>query len=389
MTGLFLYYSLLSFAAIFFSLFLPKKQTLNFITLVLFSILIFLPYFFISGGVRDIELFESVGFLSSRRADIYYIDSNHGLYPYFPFLSLVLGPVYLLSQAWSLPFLNLWRVITLTSLLVSAFLIYKILTLGKSKERFNKVLVYIFSPITLFPVVFHAHFDIILVLFLLFAIYFSFFRNKKIFYSAVFLALSILAKTWSIMFLPLFIKEDKISQKLYFLAIFFFVIFAITAFYIRFWHSSFFWIFQAVSGYVGSGSLHWGGLGLVSLFINVAKIFSSDFRHAYLILLFSIVYILIFLKKFDILKGSFFIILSLFVFTIGWAVQYIFWVWPFLVIRENISNIRWYSLLALPYLLVAYIFIVWDIKNDFLLVVSSLPIWLFSVKLWYTLLRER
>lgn len=384
MIFLFIYYSALSVVSLVFNknLALLLKKRLGVIFL---SFLLFVPFLFIESGIRDIELFESVGYHAANKLDIYYYDSDHQLYPYFPLTALVLGTVKIIADFIRVEFLPLWRLVTLVSLLALTLLIKNILVLNKKRGESEKQLLFIFSPIAIFPVLFHAHHDVILLLFYFVAAWLLIFKPRP-FLGGLSFGISILAKTWSVIFLPLvFIEKiDSQRKKLFALGVILSVM-SVTLFYWRLWHSQPERILDATTKYGGSWVVLWGPQGVLTLLANNQHLFSQTFRSVFMALIFLAAYLVIIKRKFKLLVASGFLMLTFFIFTLSWAPQYVFWVWPFIVVNENLKVIKIFSLISLPYILVTYADLVWGLNFAALSTILSLPIWLLSLVLWYNL----
>ncbi len=206
---------------------------------------------------------------------------------------------------------------------------------------------------------------------------------------SILFGLSVLTKTWSVFFfIPILISEFKLLDKFKFSIFSAFTILSVTLFYVRFWHSNINRIFDAVTGYGGNWVVLWGPQGLITLIIGNTHFFPSQFRSAWLVLLLIPLYFFVYKKKIKIIKASELIILTIFVFSVSWATQYVFWVWPFVVLCEKTRNIRIFSLFSLPFVIVSYISFVYNLKIDWLIVFSSLPLWAFGAWLWYTSARK-
>lgn len=383
---IFIYYSLLSLFAICFA---PKFKKLGIKFFLCAFILVSFVYLFKHSGIRDIELLESVGNYSLLRLDVYYFDANHQLYPYFPFLSPILGITLFVSIVIHMQFLTLWRVLMILTLFALAHLIRKILTIQNKKNVDEKIILFLFSPLSLFAVAYHAHPDVLLIFFYLASIYLVLLKKERQILGAFFFGLSILTKTWSIFFfIPILVSKLRFVDKFKFSAISGLTIIFVTLFYIRFWHSNIFRIFDAVGGYGGSWVVLWGPQGLFTLIFGNTHFFPSYLRSIWLFFLLIPLYFLIFLKKVEIIKASELIMLTIFVFTVSWATQYAFWVWPFIILCEKTKNIKIMSFFSLPFVLVSYVSFVNELKIDWLIVFSSLPLWSFGAWLWYTSIRK-
>lgn len=385
MPYLFLFYIVISLLPFVLLKFITKVLNNNLGFLAIF-ILLYFPFIFVTSGLNDIKLFQSVGYFGWERLDIYYYDADHRLYPYFPLTSLVTAVFYGVSQISGIPFLTLWRIATTSSLIVIAILIKNVFTPRRTDSN-SKVILFLFSPISLWPVLVHAHHDVVLLLFYLLSLWLIF-NKKEVLWGSFSFGLSVLFKTWSLIFLPLILLQNvNLKRILSIIILIDFVIVSISAFYIRFWHSSWERLVEAVTGYGGSWTVLWGPLGFLTHGSN--QVFSPAVRLLYSSFLFLCTYLLLFKIKKDIIRKSEFLMLTFFVFTISWAPQYIFWAWPFIVISERLTVIKTFSLLSLPYILTTYTMLFWNLNFTLLSVVSSIPLWLFSLWLFLKILLKR
>lgn len=385
MPYLFLFYIVISLLPFVLLKFITKILNNNLGFLAIF-ILLYFPFIFVTSGLNDIKLFESVGYFGWERLDIYYYDADHRLYPYFPLTSLVTAVFYGVSQISGIPFLTLWRIATTSSLIVIAILIKNVFTPRRTDSN-SKVILFLFSPISLWPVLVHAHHDVVLLLFYLLSLWLIF-NKKEVLWGSFSFGLSVLFKTWSLIFLPLILLQNgNLKRILSIIILIDFVIMSISAFYIRFWHSSWERLVEAVTGYGGSWTVLWGPLGFLTHGSN--QVFSPAVRLLYSSFLFLCTYLLLFKIKKDIVRKSEFLMLTFFVFTISWAPQYIFWAWPFIVISESLTVVKTFSLLSLPYILTTYSMLFWNLNFTLLSVVSSIPLWLFSLWLFLKILLKR
>ena len=385
MLYLFLYYIVISLLPFVFIKFITKILNNNLGFLAIF-ILFYFPFIFVTSGLNDIKLFESVGYFGWKRLDIYYYDADHRLYPYFPLTSLVTAVFYGISQISQIPFLTLWRIATTTSLVVIAILIKNVFTSRKTNSN-SKVILFLFSPISLWPVLVHAHHDVILLLFYLLSLWLIL-NKKEVLWSSFSFGLSVLFKTWSLIFLPLILFTNmNFKRMLSIIILTGIVILSLCAFYIRFWHSSWGRLMEAVTGYGGSWTVLWGPLGFLTRGSN--QVFSPPMRLLYSSFIFLGTYLLLFKIKANVIRKSEFLMITFFVFTISWAPQYIFWAWPFIVISESSAVVKTFSLLSLPYILITYSMLLWNLNFTLLSVVSSIPLWLFSLWLFLKILLER
>ncbi len=102
------------------------------------------------------------------------------------------------------------------------YFLYKIILLLNLNKYL--ILLYTFSPLVLFEVNLNAHVDILLLFFLSGSIYFCLKRNASL--AFLFLGFSVMAKIYSILFLPLLLVYffDRKNVKTFFIGLIFFVI---------------------------------------------------------------------------------------------------------------------------------------------------------------------
>jgi len=194
----------------------PMRIVINkFFGPIIFLILLFhfITAFALGGEVGDVRLFASAGYAFYNKVDIYWVDQTHGTYPFFPFMIYPYALFWYLSD--KLPFVTfsffvkllLIPIIFLTSSLIAKILRQKGLT--KHKSRLVQLL-FLTNPIVFLTITFHGQADILLIFFFIWSIYLL----KECFLSGILMVLSVLTKTWSIIFLPLVIFRIKSFQKL-------------------------------------------------------------------------------------------------------------------------------------------------------------------------------
>src|SRR4030042_5550649 len=165
-------------------------------------ILYTLPAFYLP-TIQDVGLFESVGIKFLERVDIYAFDGpNHGTYPFLPLMNWFYAISHILSKTINLPFIFFVRLLMIAAVFGTTILIGK---LNRTREVKKDQLFFLFCPINLLVFSLHGQADILLIFFLLLSVYFLTIRQKSIIKSAITLGFSILVKSWSIIFIPLFL----------------------------------------------------------------------------------------------------------------------------------------------------------------------------------------
>ena len=353
--------------------------------------------FFIKNPLQDVHLFESVGFYLTRKIDIYFIDQTHGTYPFFPFLIFPYALAHLIVERWPiLPFSFLVKLILIPTIFALGILIEKISILQglNKKSALQRKVLFCLNPVVFFTVVYHGQADIVLLFFFLL----SFYLFKNTILSGIFYGVSILTKTWSVIFWPLLLLKFKNpKQFLAHLASTFLVIFFVCFIYTRYLGSSFTRVFEAVTGHPGGSAGYWGYTALLFLFaqtlnnVNLANLIQILFEHSILILLISffLTYSIIILKKPSFLTSALLLVLVFYLATPSWGIQHSLWALPFLFLWSTKAGFS-YSSIVTPYLFFGYLSFLnlpFDVTN--LSRAFSLIPWAFSIKTFYEIIKNK
>ncbi|GEM_PF-6398105 len=349
--------------------------------------------------VKDVALFASTGYMLAHKLDIYLLDASHGTYPFWPFTIYPYALFWWLTT--KIPFLTF-------SFWVKCLLIPIMFLTGKLIAKINQQpqsqLLLVTNPLLFLTITFHGQADILLIYFFLLNVWFLVQptggrrrgtpmagvpavgghgakapdRTRRLPLSGLLMAFSVMTKTWSVMFLPLILLYLKSLKKMIvYLSIFLLTILAFGQLYQFFVYTSFSRLFQTVLSHPSGASGSWGFTALLPP--NLSLIY-NQYRFSILILGLLGGLILLHFKKPPLLRQFKIFILIVYVLTAGWGLQYTAWLVPFALLDQDWQRLRLYTLLALPYLTLAYLNIAADWKTVFLdnltLKLSFLP-WLF------------
>lgn len=384
-------FQFLFFILLHLSLFFWRPRKKIFLYLIIFIQIVFSAM--LRKEIGDVMLFSGAGWHLRHRLDFYFIDQGHSQYPFFPLLIFPYALFNLLTETFS--FFTFSFYLKLFLLLPSLYLISKLI-LQRQKKHSNpwrqlQQMQFLSHPLVYAIVVFHGQTDVVLLSLFLF---FIFYQQKKKITAAFFYSLSVLAKTWSILFLPLIVKfEKKWQHRFTFLLILFITLMADIFIYTRLVEgSSFRTVLPAVlkaGGAVGD----WGLPFLISLLfpslVQLIKLKSLLF----FIILFSLCQWLIYKKKTSFLESIFLTILSFYLVLSKWAGQYLFWIWPFIfLIKEKLrsKNYNLFSFLSTIYIFLYYfqVIIGKEACLTFIVNLAGLCLWGFLLFWFVSFLRK-
>ena len=189
-----------------------------------------------------------------------------------------------------------------------------------SKKNLKTAFLYAINPVTILVTTLHGQFDVIPIFFVLLSIYLL--GLKKEILSMFVYSLSIMIKTWPVLFIFLFLK--KLKNKWLILLVIIFPIISIFIYSILF-KSSLINIIKTIANYHGL----WGIWGMWSLFgkwrLRWQKLSTLIFLACFFVCSF-------FDKKRNIVKNILNLLFLFFIFTPNFSIQYFAWIIPFLII---------------------------------------------------------
>ncbi|NMC36444.1 hypothetical protein GYA49_05370 [Candidatus Beckwithbacteria bacterium] len=298
--------------------------------------------------ITDVMLFSGAGWHLRHGIDFYFIDSDHGQYPFFPFLIFAHAVFNYLTETIKLfPFVFYLKLLLIAALQYLGFFIYK-----KTKSQILQ-LQFLLCPITFAVVLYHGQIDVILLAFLLASLQFLLAQKlQTVVLGALLLAASIATKTWSIVFLPLiaWFQKNMFKVILTGLLIVLFLLGDVFIYTRLVFGSSVRTVLPAVLA-AGGPIGHWGWPLLVSFIIPISVI--TNYKFYLFILLLGVVFAILVWKKLPLTISLLGFVLGLYLVIPNWGIQYSFWVLPFLFLSFSQISKPWtYSYLFLSSILV-------------------------------------
>jgi len=272
----------------------------------------FLVFFFGSVVNYDIESYRLIGKLTFLGQNIYPFPAR-AHYPYIPAYLYLQNLAYFIENKWGFSQIITLKIINVIADLIIVYFVYLL-----SRKNRKKTIFYAFNPISLLIITLHGQFDSLTVLFLLNSLYFI--KNKLLVWLSY--SLSVSVKIWPLLFFFIFLKKRKlIFQIITFCFLPVFLIFTYTVFF----RSSPVDIIATVLKYQGVQNI-WG-LGKVFLYFNIPLTIQKIFNY---FLIFYIFFISIIKKDKNMIKQIFDLLIIFFVLTLGFSIQYYYWLMPFL-----------------------------------------------------------
>jgi hypothetical protein len=165
----------------------------------------FLPALLLPVGAEyDITSFRLSAEVLLRGGDVYTDLSSVGRHPYLPFYLYNLGGAFWFSQLTNLPFAVTVKLLpVLADVAITGLIYWSALYCGKTPRAAAAwAWIYALHPVALLVTAYHGQFDAIPVLLMLLA-WFSLQCARNWPFSALFMGLAVLSKTWPVIFLPL------------------------------------------------------------------------------------------------------------------------------------------------------------------------------------------
>ncbi len=295
--------------------------------------------FFFKKQVGDVFLFSGAGYHLRHKIDFYWIDSNHTQYPFFPFLIFLFAPLNYLSE--TQPWFNfsfcLKAVLSLCLVLLSYLICKNPTSRQIDRQKIIWAIRFVSNPITFAIIFYHGQIDVILLTFLIAAIILLKQQSwSQILQSSLLFACSIASKTWSVLILPQVIWQIRSWPKkfIYFLLIVGFLL-ANIKFYGLIIGSNFETVTNALLAPGGPGG-NWG----LSLLLKPIWSILAPYRLLIFLSLFGILQLLILLSKKNLLQTALLTILSFYLTTPNWGVQYLFWQIPLIFILASQKKLK-------------------------------------------------
>jgi hypothetical protein len=289
--------------------------------------------FFITQQVGDVMLFSKAGYYFRNGVDFYQIDTNHGQYPFFPFLIFFHAAANKLTYIISgVNFVQILKLLLLIALYAIGRLIY-LTSESSTIERRKLVLEFLVNPITYCVILFHGQIDVILIALFMYAS--RLLMSAKSFTSVVaaglLFAASVATKTWSILLLPLYLKFFGLKNT--------FIVSVVTISFLLLnvfvytrlvFGSGFMAVLPAVLKPGGPVGI-WG----LSLILSRWNDFIGQYNLYIFGALLTIGLMIIYLKKVSFWNAATWLILWIYIIIPNWGIQYLFWIVPFLFVTNT------------------------------------------------------
>lgn len=298
----------------------------------------------------DLVSYQLVAETVASKEDVYLLMPDR--FPYLPlwlYFSYLARLLHLLTK---IPFSIVIKLFPIMADVGIALLIFKSLP---QKSATLAALGFALNPFSVMITSYNGAFTSIPLFFSLLA--WRFWMRRKLAFSSLALSLGVLFKTWPIIFLPLFLfRLKKAKEKLfYLLPIIALPLLAILAYIL---------VFQGKIGIISRTILSYqagpGNWGWTMFFYFLIRPLSKT-REPFLRLiapgkyLFLIILALVFIlqkRKGSLIKAMLFVILTIYVFTFGFAGQYFAWIIPFALLAGSFKRLFFFCSLAIPKLIV-------------------------------------
>lgn len=371
-------FSILLFLLFFTDIFSIPNRKLIYVLVVVLQII---GIAVVSKDIGDVMLFGSAGWFLRHKIDFYFIDGNHGSYPFLPFLIYIFAVANFLVET--------IKVFTFSFYLkiFELFCLYFIANFIKDPKS---KLLFLVNPITYSVILFHGQIDVFLLALFFGASYFILNNRKNIVIVGVLMAASIAAKTWSVFLLPVVFSFLGGFRRVFIFASVIMICLLLNIYvYI---HSVGFSSFRVViPAAVLPGVRTAGDWG-----ISLLPWFNGSLSKPLLILSFSSILLIqiLYIRKVAIYwEKCLWVVLSLYIFLPSVAVQYFFWIIPFIFILWNKLNSSMRNIFILTitgYVGLSYAKIVnlWQI-NGYIIKIYGFAIWIYCIFWLLYMLRSK
>lgn len=247
--------------------------------------------------------------------------------------------------------------------------------------------IYAFCPIPIILSAYFGQFDAIPLFFLLLGIFLT--SKKRLSCGLLSLGIGTCFKPWVLLFMPIILLREKWWYRRRKLLIYYFIpLFIITLLYILIIPSgNIINMFKGISLYISVAGW-WGPsiiLGKIAELTGIPRILTFPSQISKIATVGMIIYLAIKLKNKDIFYTTKLAILTIYIFSLGFAIQYLVWILPFLIITKD-KYLKYYlTFVGLYYLtfgttrILDYHFQPPQIPELFYFIASFL-LWLFFVR---------
>lgn len=325
--------------------------------------------------VIDVMIQAGAGWHLRHKIDFYFIDPRHEQHPYLPFMMFFFAVANAVQEALPIfTFMFFVKMLLLASILVISWQIKK----SFGAEGRVTQLRFLAHPITTMVVFFHGQFDGVLLAFAVFAILFLQFRKglMNFLIGAGLFTASVLTKTWSVIFLPVLVWEEKRWWKRVALPVLMLAgVVADVFVYTRIVDGSRVRAVLPAALKAGGPIGEWG----ISFILSPWAAFLKQYNLVIFAGLCGLLLLPVIFSKLNIWQKCLLTLLAVYIAIPNWGIQYLFWCLPFVYLakEQNSKFFKWFTVLASISLFGNYINVIWSAP-----VIAQFPLRLFGLTVW-------
>ena len=338
------------------------------------------PAMIIYGANPDMRNFV----LSQQAAAEGHWETAIGRMPYLPFFSYILLLMHKINIFFQLPE---YFVIKLTPILFDSALAAALFYITRDR---NKAMHYAWNPVTILIFAGHGQFDSITLFFIAAALY-TYGKSPGTTGPGLLYGAAFQSKWWPFILLPVFLIRMKPVKSAIFLASWSLVLFAFSAFYLKYDPGLLLIPFKysgIARDYGISGLVYYI---IIKLLHGGPEVYAAALMFIKVICGVAIILAVILSRKSCIIKSSFFVILTFYILCPGWSIQYFSWLALFMFL-SNMENRPFFKYAFLMIFTIYFTVVLYDLpaffgfsqvdlRNafaiiSFILAVSAVPLWI-------------